>query len=75
MMVSQKYGVPKVITQANACTLETAEYRIRTELGVSSTGYTHPDAHTQYMTGTGQGSGNSPMIWCFLSSVLFDCYS
>ncbi|KAI2491874.1 hypothetical protein MHU86_22670 [Fragilaria crotonensis] len=24
--------------------------------------------------GTGQGSGNSPMIWCFLSSLLFDCY-
>jgi hypothetical protein len=26
------------------------------------------------MYGTGQGSGNSPMIWCFLSSLLFDSY-
>ena len=26
------------------------------------------------MYGTGQGSANSPAIWCFLSSTLFDCY-
>ena len=25
--------------------------------------------------GTGQGSGNSPMIWCFMSSILFDCHN
>ena len=72
MMVSRKYGVPKVITQSNARTLETAEYRIRTELGISAHGYTHSDEQPIY--GTGQGSGNSPMIWCFLSSVLFNCY-
>ncbi len=72
MLVSRKYGVPKVITQSNACTLEMAEYRTRTALGVSPTGYSHSGDHP--ICGTGQGSGNSPMIWCFLSSVLFDCY-
>ena len=72
MLVSRKYGVPKMTTQSNASTLEYADYRIRTELGVSETGYTHSPEFPIY--GTGQGSGNSPMIWCFLSSVLFDCY-
>jgi hypothetical protein len=72
MLVSRKYGVPKLITQSNAKTLEQATYRIRTELGVSDTGYSHSQDHPIY--GTGQGSGNSPMIWCFLSTVLFDCY-
>ena len=72
MLVSRKYGVSKMTTLTNAKTLEHAEYRIRTELGVSPTGYTHNEENPIY--GTGQGSGNSPMIWCFLSSVLFDCY-
>ena len=56
----------------NASTLEQADYRIRTELGVAKEGYTHSTEHPIY--GTGQGSGNSPMIWCFLSSVLFNIY-
>jgi hypothetical protein len=34
---------------------------------------THTNKHPVY--GTGQGSGNSPMIWCVLSSILFDCYA
>ena len=72
MLVSRKYGVPMFTTESNARTLENAEYRIRTELGVSETGYTHSDEFPIY--GTGQGSGNSPMIWCFLSCVLFNCY-
>ena len=72
MLASRKYGVPMFTTESNARTLEKAEYRIRTELGVSETGYTHSEDFPIY--GTGQGSGNSPMIWCFLSCILFDCY-
>jgi hypothetical protein len=72
MLVSRKNGVPKLTTQSNSKTLEQAEYRIRTDLGVSPSDYTHS---TEYpIHGTGQGSGNSPMIWCFLSSLLFDCF-
>ena len=72
ILVSLKYGIAKAIAQMNASTLEQADYRIRTELGVAKEGYTHSTEHPIY--GTGQGSGNSPMIWCFLSSVLFNIY-
>jgi hypothetical protein len=41
-------------------------------MGLSTTSYTHSDDFPIY--GTGQGSGNSPMIWCFISSILFHCY-
>ena len=72
MLVSRKYGVSKAVTQANASTLQNAEYRVRTELGLAPTGYSHNDEHPIF--GTGQGSANSPAIWCFLSSSLFDGY-
>jgi hypothetical protein len=62
MLVRRKYSVPKLTTQSNARTLETAEYWIRTELGVSETGYTHSNNYPIY--GAGQGSRNSPMSWC-----------
>ncbi|KAI2503122.1 hypothetical protein MHU86_11313 [Fragilaria crotonensis] len=72
MIVSQKYGVHPQVTATNATTLEAAEYRIRTDMGLSPTGYRHSQQNPIY--GTGQGSGNSPAIWCFLSSTLYDCY-
>ena len=72
MLVSQKFGVEPTVTRANALTLEKAEYRVRTELGLAPTGYSHSESFPIY--GTGQGSANSPAIWCFLSSTLFDCY-
>jgi hypothetical protein len=56
----------------NTRTLRDAQYHIRTELGLSTTSYTHHQDMPIY--GTGQGSGNSPLIWCFISSLLFDCY-
>ncbi|KAI2506079.1 hypothetical protein MHU86_8310 [Fragilaria crotonensis] len=72
MTVSQKYGVPAEVTESNASTLEKAEFHVRTELGISPTSYHHEPEFPVY--GTGQGSANSPAIWCFLSSTLFDCY-
>ncbi|KAI2493806.1 hypothetical protein MHU86_20729 [Fragilaria crotonensis] len=48
MLVSQKYGVSKMTTLTNAKTLENAEYRIRTEMGVSTTGI-HILRKTQYL--------------------------
>ncbi|KAI2490869.1 hypothetical protein MHU86_23692 [Fragilaria crotonensis] len=72
MLASRKFGVPYSVTQTNATTLEKAEYRVRTELGLAPTGYTHSTEMPIY--GTGQGSANSPAIWCFLSSCLFDGY-
>jgi exonuclease III len=73
MLASRKFGVPKEVAAMNADTLRQAEYRIRTEVGLAPTGYSHATNHPVY--GTGQGSANSPAIWCFISSLLFDCYS
>ena len=39
---------------------------------MSDTYYSHSTSQPIY--GMGQGSGNSPMMWCFISSLLFDCY-
>ncbi|KAI2510607.1 hypothetical protein MHU86_3718 [Fragilaria crotonensis] len=72
MTVSQKYGVPAPVTVSNASTLEKTEFHVRTDLGISPTSYHHEESFPIY--GTGQGSANSPAIWCFLSSTLFDCY-
>ena len=72
MLASRKFGVPSAVAHSNASTLQQARYHIRTDLGLSEEGYQHQD--TAPIFGTGQGSGNSPAIWCFLSSVLYDCY-
>jgi hypothetical protein len=72
-LVSQRYGVPQPVVQSNVLTLKKARYRLRTELGLSDDYYTHSDSDPIY--GTGQGSGNSPMIWCFISSALFVQYT
>jgi hypothetical protein len=72
MLVSRKFGVSQQTTITNATNLENAQYHIRMEMGVAENGYVHRPEWPMY--GTGQGSGNSPMIWCFLSCILFDCY-
>jgi hypothetical protein len=72
-LVSQKYGVPQPAVITNVRTLEAAQYKLKTDLSVSEQWYQHNAEFPIY--GTGQRSGNSPMIWCFLSSVLFDCYN
>ncbi|KAI2514379.1 hypothetical protein MHU86_272 [Fragilaria crotonensis] len=71
MLASRRFESPEV-TLSNARTLEHTDYRIRTELGLATEGYQHTSDQPIY--GTGQGSGNSPVIWCFLSSILYDCY-
>lgn len=76
MLASRKYGVPLEVTQSNAQTLSTAEYRFRTELlGLAPTGYQHHDSFPIYGTG-GHGSANSRGIWCMLlsSALLLDGY-
>jgi ribonuclease HI len=72
VLASRSFGVPKESTAVNAKTLEGASYHIRTELGVTPEGYSHSVEAPIF--GTGQGSGNSPAIWCFLSSLLYQCY-
>ena len=73
MLASRKFGVLKSVTLANVHTLEQAQYRIRTDLGLAPTGYSHSPDNPIY--GTGQGSANSSMLWLFLDSILYDCYN
>lgn len=72
MLISCKFGMAQSVTSANTHTLEEAQYRIRTDLGLAPTGYSHSLEHPIY--GTGQGSANSPVLWLLISSILYDCY-
>jgi hypothetical protein len=57
----------------NACTLKEAKYKLCTSTGVFvAEFYSHCYAFPIY--GTGQGSGNSPIIWCIITSTLFRCH-
>ncbi len=68
-MLSRSHGLHKNVCLVHARTLQEARYLLKTQLGVSEEFYSHCRAFPIY--GTGQGSGNSPMIWCFISSMLF----
>jgi len=72
-LVSRKFGVTKTVTLVMAKTLQEAKYKLKTMLGVSEEYYQHCEFFPIY--GTGQGSGNSPAIWCVISSVLFEAHS
>jgi hypothetical protein len=60
------------VAAVNCRTLEQAKYYLKTQLAVSDQFYQHCEAYPIY--GTGQGSGNSPQLWCFVASTLFFAY-
>jgi hypothetical protein len=60
----------KHVVLVNAKTLQAAKFKLKTSLGISDAFYQHCTVYPIH--GTGQGSGNSPQIWCFVCSVLFD---
>ena len=53
-------------------TLEEAKYFLKTKYGISDEFIEH--SYAQPLFGSGQGSGNSPTYWLFISSTLFDLY-
>jgi hypothetical protein len=69
IMLSRSRGIHKNVCLVHARTLQDARYLLKTWLGDSDEFYSHCRAFPIYSTG--QGSGNSPMIWCFISSMLF----
>ena len=71
-LIARGYGQHRNITIINANTLESAKYVLKTQLGVSESFYRHSNLVPIY--GSGQGSGNSPGLWCCISSVSFDLY-
>jgi len=72
-LCSRRIGMHKNILRVNTSTLEQAQYHLKTNLGVSKGHYCHSPDHPIH--GTGQGSGNSPSIWCFVCSALFDAFA
>eukprot|EP00957_Ditylum_brightwellii_P148094 11275449-Ditylum_brightwellii.AAC.1 len=56
----------------HATTLQEARFKLKTVLGISEEFYQHCQAFPIY--GTGQGSTNSPTIWFFINSTLFDIH-
>jgi hypothetical protein len=71
-LIGRKHGLHKNVTFVHATTLAEAKFKLKTSLGVSDEYYENSEAFPIY--GTGQGSGNSPAIWCIISSILFECH-
>ena len=71
-LVSRTFGQHRSIAFINARTLEEAKYYLKTQLGVSERHYKHCLLYPIY--GSGQGAGNSPALWCVISTMLFETY-
>jgi hypothetical protein len=72
-IVNRKYGLHKRLVALHANTLKQARFHLRTINGISTESYTHCLQFPIY--GSGQGSGNSPAIWLFISSTLCDIHN
>ncbi|KAL7569758.1 hypothetical protein ACA910_005702 [Epithemia clementina (nom. ined.)] len=72
-LIARGFGQHRNIVFVHATTLQEAKYFLRTRLGLSEASYSHCTIFPIY--GSGQGAGNSPAIWCCISSVLFDLYA
>jgi hypothetical protein len=71
-VVSQTYGMHSKVCLVQGRTLAEARYYQKTKLGISEKFIQQSEAFPWF--GTGQGSGNSPMVWLFICSTLFDLY-
>ena len=72
-VASRKFGQNKQVCIVQGRTLQEARYHLKTKLGISDNFIQHSVASPIY--GTGQGSGNSPVYWVFISSILFECHA
>jgi hypothetical protein len=70
---SQTYGLPRELATLHGATLKAMKYHLRTTMGISTTFYSHTKEYPIF--GTGQGSGNSPVVWLLLSATLFDIHT
>ena len=69
----KNYGVHKKVGYVHATTLKKAKHKLKLSSKTSNTQYRHCKKFPIH--GTSQGSGISPMIWCFILSILFDCHN
>lgn len=71
-LINRKYGMHRSVVLVHATTLQQARFHLRTQFGFSENSYSHSIHFPIY--GSGQGSGNSPSIWLFISSTLCDAH-
>jgi hypothetical protein len=71
-VLSRKYGMNRKVCVVQGKTLAEAKYHIKTKLGISESFLQHCRAHP--FMGNGQGAGDSPQKWLFMSSTLFNIY-
>ena len=69
-LINRKYGLHWQVAVVHGRTLQEARYKLRTAVGISERKYSHSTQFPLY--GSGQGSGNSPALWLFISATLFD---
>jgi hypothetical protein len=72
-LIARAHGQHRDVCFVHVTTLQEAKFRLKTDIGVTTEFYQHCKAYPIY--GTGQGSGNSPVIWDFISRVLFQCHA
>ena len=68
-----KYGVYKNIIYDHGATLEDAHYKLKISSKVFNKSYQHCGKFSIHRIE--QGSDISPMVWCFISSMLFGCHN
>jgi hypothetical protein len=73
IMIRQKYGVPKSITNIFRKALQETKYYIK--LGNEITSHFYGSNKETYLYGTGHGSRCPPYIWLLLSPELFKIYA
>jgi hypothetical protein len=71
-LINRKYGLNRQVAVVHGRTLQEARYKLRTAVGISESEYSHSTQFPLY--GSGQGSGNSPALWLFISATLFDVH-
>ena len=67
-LCDRKYGVHKDVVFVHEKTLEEAEFKLKISTKMSETSYKHYLKFPIHRTG--QGSTNSPTIWCFFQRVI-----
>ena len=72
-MTSLVHGVPKPLVKLHNRLLAAMKYEIMIEGASTSAVYTSDEHNMVY--GTGQGCGNSPFIWLFISNVLLKMFN
>ena len=72
-LINRKYGLHRKVVAVHASTLQQARFHLRTVSGISTQFYSHSIQFPIF--GSGQGSGNSPGIWLFISSTLCDVHN